>query len=458
MLFNANMISAQSLETRLETQITLYPTLRHLVRFLPWDHKRVLGYFQKEAERNPFLVKSSDSFANSQSREALMEDVLPDWYNPPAQGPNLQEHLQGQISALSLPPRQMDALIYLTQWLSNSGYLEETPEVWANGSVWSPRELEAVVPILQSLDPPGIGARSLQECLLLQLKDQPQSLAALLVQEYLEEVATCTGSSSQARQNREALLQKLRAHQIPFDADLKTLEAAIKQIQDLEPRPARDFGHSDSPTVTPDLKASLATGGWQVSLTYEVGQRFCLNSEAVSLLKQSNKPSKDIQRLESLLQKAESMLTALKQWQENILKVGQFLIDRQQAFLSSRSLIDLVPTPQQLVAQSVGLSNATVSRIVRGRYLLICDQPSKIIPLRSLCVPLGVAGRTTQQVQLLLVQLIDEESPMNPFSDEQLAQLLKIRFGLPIARRTVAKYRQMAGLPPAHTRRRARAN
>ncbi len=440
-----------NLETRLETQTALYPTLRHLVRFLPWDHKRVVGYLQDEAKHNPFLVDSR-SIAQAGRREALLEDILPSWYEPSVQKPSLQEHLYGQISALSLPSRQREALVYLAQWLSNSGYLEETAEAWANGSVWSPKELEAVVPILQSLDPPGIGARSLRECLLLQLKDQPQSLSVLLVRDYLEELAACIGDSTAAKQSREVLRQKLREHpQIPFSTELE-LETAILQIQELEPRPARNFGQSEAPIVTPDLKAEpQALGCWQVSLTSEVEQRFCLNSEAMELLTKTVR-SQDAQRLEALLQKARSLLTALNQWQENILKVGQFLVDRQQAFLSSRDQLDLVPTPQQLVAQAVGLSNATVSRIVRGRYLLICAQKRITIPLSALCVPVRVGGRTPQQVQQLLTQLIQEELPTHPYSDEQLSQLLKVRFGLPIARRTVSKYRKLAGLEPSHQR------
>jgi RNA polymerase sigma-54 factor len=142
----------------------------------------------------------------------------------------------------------------------------------------------------------------------------------------------------------------------------------------------------------------------------------------------------------------------LNQWQENILKVGQFLVERQQAFLNSRNKLDLVPTPQQLVAQTVGLSNATVSRIVRGRYLLICDRQNQTIALGSLCVSVRVGGRTLQQVQQLLVQLIQEESPTNPYTDEQLAHLLGIRFALPIARRTVTKYRQLMSLESSRRR------
>lgn len=443
--------SAPAIETHLETQTVLYPTLQQLVRFLPWDRKRVVDYVREEAKHNPFLIEINDASPLGRD-EALLEDVLPDWYSPPAQELSLSEHLLGQIS-VSIPSRQREALIYLTQWLSNSGYLEETPSYWATGSVWSAAQLEAVVPILQSLDPPGIGARSLQECLLLQLKDQPQSLAFLLVQEYLEELANCTGNSLEARHNRELLLQKLRQRkQIAIDADIEAIANAIHEIQQLEPRPARNFGSSDAPIVTPDLKAELTASYWQVSLAYEVEKRFCLNSDAIELLQKSPKQARDTQQLQALLQKAKNLLTALHLWQENLLKVGQFLVERQQAFLQSRDKLDLVPTPQQLVAQSVGLSNSTISRIVRGRYILICDQHSRIIPLYSLCVPVRVGGRTPAQIQQLLAQLIEEESPAHPYSDEQLAQLLRIRFGLAITRRTVTKYRKIAGINSSHHR------
>ncbi|MBV8882540.1 MAG: hypothetical protein JO235_00870 [Chroococcidiopsidaceae cyanobacterium CP_BM_RX_35] len=496
-----SIVTGAYLETRLETQTILYPTLRQLVRLLPWDHKRVVGYLQAEARNNPFIVEKSGSSDWSGSRETLLADILPNWYTPAAQGLSLQEHLSGQISALSLPLAQRDALLYLTQWLSNAGYLETDAQTWANGSPWSPKELETIVPLLQNLDPPGIGARSLRECLLLQLKEPAQSLPALLVRDYLQQLANCTGSSLEAKQSREWLLQTLREQRLvevplkgqhasslkssqpraevpsvertgvgnpptrlaPEEApaaalskpnlDEEALLGAIRQIQALEPRPARNFGYSHAPIVTPDLKAErLSSAVWQVSLVYEVEQRFCLDQEAIELLPTRDRQNQDTQRLSSLLQKAQSLLTALKQWQENILKVGQFLVERQQAFLSSRDHLELVPTPQQLVAQAVGLSNATVSRIVRGRYLLICDQSSRILPLNSLCVPVRVGGRTSQQVQQLLVQLIQEESPIAPYTDEQLAQLLKLRFGLPIARRTVAKYRKIAGLDPAHSR------
>ncbi len=465
-----SIATGAALNTRLETQAVLYPTLRQLVRLLPWDHKRVMGYLQEEAKSNPFVVENNGASDWSRSRETLLADTLPDWYTPLDPGLSLQDHLYGQISALSLSERQRETLLYLTQWLSNAGYLEATAQTWASGSPWSPGELEAVVPLLQSLDPPGIGARSLQECLLLQLKDRPQSLPALLVRDYLEELADCTGSSLEAKQSREALRQKLRERcaqrnacggsltslwqsQVTPNLGEDALVGAIRQIQALEPRPARNFGESDAPIVTPDLKAELLSSAfWQVSLIYEVEQRFCLNQEAIGLLTKQDRRTPDTQRLESLLQNAQSLLTALKQWQENILKVGQFLVERQQTFFSSRDRLDLVPTPQQLVAQAVGLSNATVSRIVRGRYLPICEQPSRIVPLNSLCVPVRVGGRTPQQVQQLLVQLIQEESSIAPYSDEKLAQLLRIRFGLPIARRTVAKYRKLAGLKPAHNR------
>ena len=453
----SSIYATPSVDTHLETQAVLYPTLRYLVQLLPLDRRRVKHQLQEAAKDNPFLIDRS-IWLNLDKREILLNDVLPQWYTPPAPEPNLQEHLAGQISALSLPLKQREALVYLTQWLSPSGYLEETSQAWTRGSPWSARELEIVVSHLQSLDPPGIGARSLQECLLLQLP--PQTLPTLLVQDYLEDLAACLERSLEANQNRERLLEKLQdsLYKTPknpyltsLSLDLPKLEAAIRQIQSLEPRPGRNFSYTPATIAIPDLIAEPQPSGWQVSLACEVERDFCLNEDAIALITQS-KP--DTQRLENLLHKAQTLLTALKQWQENILKVGKFLVARQQTFLSSQNGLDLVPTQNQMVAQSVGLSNATISRIVRERYLLIQGQSSQIVPLRSLCTPLGVGGRTPQQLQQLIEQLIKAESITEPLTDEQVAQLLKLRFGLAIARRTVTKYRQQAGLESSHKRRR----
>ncbi|MGF1991278.1 MAG: RNA polymerase subunit sigma-54 [Nostoc sp. ZfuVER08] len=429
-----------ALETHLETQAVLYPTLRQLVQLLPWNHLRVREYLQEQAKHNPFLRK------NSANREALLEDILPSWYEPITREPSLQEHLRGQISALNITSRQREALIYLTTWLSPSGYLAESPLLWAAGSSWSALELEAVVPLLQHLDPPGVGARSLQECLLIQLQDRPHSLTTLLVRDYLEDVAKCVGNSNEVKYNQQLLREKLQ-QRLFEPPTLPALAAAIGEIQTLEPRPGRNFSYSPTSIVTPDLQAKPDANKWQVSLVSQVSQEYSLDEEAVATLNiQKNS------RLESLLQQAQNLLTALHRWQENLLKVGQFLVERQQAFLASQDNLDLVPTPQQLIAQSLGLSDATISRIVRERYLLICGQQNRILALRSLCPPVGVGGRTPTQIQQLIMQLIQEETTAKPYSDEQLSQLLKLRFGVEIARRTVVKYRQLAGIDSSHRR------
>ncbi|MCW5315116.1 RNA polymerase subunit sigma-54 [Nostoc sp. KVJ3] len=441
------LTSTLSVETRLETQAVLYPTLRQLVQLLPWNHQRVREHLQAEAQHNPFLRHQ-----NSNHREALLEDILPNWYSPVAMQPSLQEHLRGQIAALDLPPKQREALSYLMQWVSPSGYLEESPQVWISGSAWNVKELEVVVSHLQSLDPPGIGARSPQECLLLQLQDRPNSLAALLVRDYLADVANCIGNSTQGNEHQQLLLKKLqlyaeRVSVVESPINLTTLKAAIQEIQTLEPRPGRNFSHHPVAIATPDLQAEFNANGWQVSLTSEVSQEFCLDEEAIALLAQSNHKMQ-----ETLLQQARNLLSALNQWQENLLKVGQFLVNRQQAFLTSKDSLDLVPTPQQLVAQSVGLSNATISRIVRDRYLLINGEKSRIVPLQSFCTTVGIGGRTPKQIQELIIQLIQQEPPAKSYSDEELAQLLKLRFGIAIARRTVVKYRKMAGIESSRAR------
>ncbi|MBF2067106.1 MAG: RNA polymerase subunit sigma-54 [Calothrix sp. C42_A2020_038] len=434
-----------ALELRVETRTFLYPALRQLVRLLPLDHKRILQEVQSEVRQNPFLM---DTQSRGDTVLTVISDVLPDWYEPTVATETLQAYLEGQIS--TFPPSQQQKLLSLLRWITPSGYLEESSIVWAAGTPWHPHELEAMIPLLQSLDPPGVGARSLQECLLLQL-DPSEYLAIFIVRECLDELAACISSQVKQQQFLETLIQR---QQVPKETTLAQLQAAIRQIQALEPRPGSNFNSEPIATVTPDLKVQFINERWQASLAYDVEQRFTLNLEAIELLKSAKQP-REIQRLESLLQKAKNLLNALSQWQENLLKVGQFLCDQQQAFLASRDPLDLIPTAQQLVAQSVSLSDATVSRIVRDRYLLIDAPPHQTIPLSYLCARATVGGRTPQQLQQSIIELLQSESSTHPYSDTQLAQLLKLRFGVSIARRTIAKYRRLLGIENASHRKKA---
>ncbi|QYO63094.1 hypothetical protein [Leptolyngbya sp. 7M] len=272
------------LEPRLEAQAVLYPSLRQLVRLLPLNHKQILRELQTEAQQNPFLI---DTVTTEGRSEPLINDWLPDYYEPAAASESLQSHLEAQIAALSISASQRQKLLTLMQWLSPAGYLEESPSLWAAGTPWHPQELEAVVPLLQSLDPPGVGARSLQECLLLQLQDgqaapvdTPVGLATVLVRDHLDELAS---GMNAAETGLFALLERLKQRQqIPAETTLVQLQQAIRQIQALEPRPGRNFSYTPAPTITPDLQVQRQPdGNWQVSLAYEFKSRFVLNAEAV---------------------------------------------------------------------------------------------------------------------------------------------------------------------------------
>ncbi|WP_297088172.1 hypothetical protein [Thermoleptolyngbya sp. C42_A2020_037] len=439
--------SKPALHLQVKLQPVLYPSLRQLVQLLPLDYRRVLHRLQSEALRNPFLI---DAQLGGRSAETLLGDISPDWYEPIATPETLQDHLESQISVL--PVSQQQKLRTLLPWIAPSGYLEESPDVWARGTSWTPLELAAMVPVLQSLDPPGVGARSLRECLLLQ-SDPTDSLITHIIRNYLDELATGLATSA----GLQPLLHTLR-HDAPEFASISMseLQAAVRRIQALEPRPGRNFSYAPVATVVPDLTVQPAGGAtdelWEVTLVRAVESRFGLNAEAIALLDTPLPPAKR-QQLEALFQQAQSLLTALSQWQENLLKVGQFLCDRQQAFLRSRNPLDLLPTSQQLVAQAVSLSDATVSRIVRDRYLLLNISPRQILPLSCLCPAAVVGGRTPQQIQQVIQELIQAEPPHKPYSDAQLVHLLKLRFGLAIARRTVAKYRTQLGIANAAQRR-----
>ncbi len=441
-----SLSSKPALNLQAKLQPALYPSLQQLVRLLPLDHRQVLHRVQSEAMRNPFLI---DTQPCGLSAETLLGDTSPDWHEPVAAPETLQSHLESQIALL--PTLQQDKLRALLPWISPSGYLEESPTVWARGTPWTAPALEAMVSVLQSLDPPGVGARSLRECLLLQC-DSRDALVVHIIRHYLDKLADGLARP----EGLQPLLHTLRQDSPKFASlSISELQAAVHTIQGLEPRPGRNFSYGPMAAVVPDLIAQPVTGvdgPWEVTLAKVVESRFRLNAEAIALLEAAPSPAKR-QQLEALFQQAQSLLAALSQWQENLLKVGQFLCDRQQVFLRSRNFLDLLPTSQQFVAQSVGLSDATVSRIVRDRHLLLNASPQQILPLVRLCPAATVGGRTPQQIQQAIQDLIQGESPHKPYSDAQLAHLLRLSLGVAIARRTVAKYRYQLGIANTAQRR-----
>jgi RNA polymerase sigma-54 factor len=372
-----------------------------------------------------------------------------------AAAPSLQDHLRGQLALMRLSPEDRAALWALIESLDADGYLADSLEEIAErlGAPVSPEapatdadaegdglleRLQCALKWLQSLDPAGVGARSLAECLTLQLRAPPQTpthtLAAEICRQYLDLLA-----------RRE--FKKLSA---ATGADEAQLRQARELIVRCDPKPGRAFGHNDNTVVVPDVIVQRSGRGWKVQLNPDVMPKLRINDlYAQAIRGQRNGTGAG---LNARLQEARWFVKNIQQRFDTIVRVSQAIVGRQKGFLN-HGAIAMKPLVLREIADELGLHESTISRVTTAKYMAT---PYGTFELKyffgsSLSTDAGGNASSTA-VRALLRQLVAAEDPKMPLSDGQLAQMLSEQ-GIQVARRTVAKYREALKIAPANLRR-----
>jgi RNA polymerase sigma-54 factor len=369
-----------------------------------------------------------------------------------AAAPSLQDHLRGQLALMRLSPEDRAALWALIESLDADGYLADPLEEIAE-RLGAPAEadaadeadgdgllerLQCALKWLQSLDPAGVGARSLAECLTLQLRAQPQTpahkLAADISRQHLDLLA-----------RRE--FKKLSA---ATGADETQLREARDLIVRCDPKPGRAFGQNDSRVVVPDVIVQRSGRGWKVQLNPDVMPKLRINDlYAQAIRGQRNGTAAG---LNTRLQEARWFVKNIQQRFDTIVRVSQAIVERQKGFLN-HGAIAMKPLVLREIADELGLHESTISRVTTAKYMAT---PYGTFELKyffgsSLSTDAGGNASSTA-VRALLRQLVAAEDPKAPLSDGQLAQMLSEQ-GIQVARRTVAKYREAMKIAPANLRR-----
>jgi len=410
-----------------------------------------------EAEANPEREASVESDAAPEGELRFDEmpgsgGVYPDDDAGPAQAARpdtLREHLQGQL-ALTRASRRDAALVgLLIDELDENGYLA-TPLDEILG--WLPAELEADIDelraalnLLQSFDPPGIGARDMAECLLLQLRTpdigrlpeaaDPAVLAC--AREICARHLPLLAAGNSARL-REAL-----------QCSEAVLRAAHGVIVRLEPRPGRAWTVPAADYAIPDVIVRRGRHGWQAVLNTAVVPRLHVNNLYAQLL--GNQRDTANSGLHAQLQQARWMIRNVEQRFDTILRVAQAIVARQSAFFSQGPAA-MRPLILKDIAGELGLHESTISRATTQKYMLT---PFGTLELKrffgtGVSTDNGDATSATA-VQAVIRQMVAEEDRTRPLSDNQIMQRLSDR-GIVIARRTVAKYREALRIAPAALR------
>ena len=355
-----------------------------------------------------------------------------------ADGPTLAEHLHAQVSAAAGDSREEFVARAIIDQLDEAGYLTVTVSEIAGALGVPLAEAERALAVVQSLDPTGVGARSLAECLALQAKeaDRYDPCMARLI-DNLELVA----------RGDVARLKRM------CEVDDEDFADMLSELRAYDPRPGLRFGGGGEAAVVPDILLDPAGSGWTIVLNEATLPRLIVNrSYYLELARGGDKAAHGW--LKEQLSEANWLMKALDQRAKTILKVAAEIVKRQDGFFR-RGVAELKPLTLRAVAEAIDLHESTVSRVTSNKYLA-CPRGTfelKYFFTSGVATADGEGAASAEAVKAAIRQLIEAEEPKAILSDDTLVDLLKGK-GFDLARRTVAKYREAMGIGSSVQRRR----
>src|SRR3954470_12659304 len=361
-----------------------------------------------------------------------------------AAGQSLQDHLSWQLDLAKLEPREFAIARAIVDAISDDGYLTESldeiantlrPEIECDST-----EVESVlVGCVQALDPPGVGARSVGECIELQLRQLDPATpgfntAIEIARHHLELVA---------ERELSLLRRELRATE-------EEIASALALVRSCHPRPGATVSTGCAEYVVPDVFVRRTDHGWSVEINSATLPRVRLNNSYASLIGRNASHA----TMRAQLQEARWLLKSLEIRNETLIKVARSIVERQQAFLEHGDE-HMRPMILKDIAEAVGMHESTISRVTSGKYM---HTPRGVFELRyffsSQVEGADGSGTSSTAIRAKIKKLVKEEDAETPLSDGRIAELLSGE-GIPVARRTVAKYREAMGIAPSNERRRA---
>jgi RNA polymerase sigma-54 factor len=366
---------------------------------------------------------------------------LPDLENRGAEGPTLVEHLLAQIGAEAHDAREALVAARLVGDLDDAGYFIGDVAALA-AELGVPRtEVERGLTLIQSLDPTGVGARTLAECLALQARE---------IDRYDPCMARLIDNLDALAKGEIARLKRL------CDVDDEDFADMLAELRSFDPKPGLRFGGGSEAAVVPDVLVSAGKdGGWAIALNEDSLPRLVVNRSYYLELKEGCADRKSQAWLGEQLAEANWLLRALDQRAKTILKVAAEIVRRQAGFFRE-GVSAMKPLILRDVAEAIDMHESTVSRVTSNKFLAC---PRGTFEMKYFFSS-GVAaadgeGASSEAVKARIRALCDAEDPGKVLSDEALAALLK-QDGFDLARRTVAKYREAIGIGSSAQRRRAK--
>jgi RNA polymerase sigma-54 factor len=364
---------------------------------------------------------------------------------------SLQDHLAEQLADLELNEADKLLALHVISFVDRTGYVGRRNEkdeflpvsLLEIASTFTPpttpERVEQVLHTVQELDPPGVAARDLRECLLLQVQDEtPQrDLVRRIILDHLEDVA----------HNRLPAIHKRTG------ADLEHIRQAVEVVKHLNPKPGNQYSPEGTRYVTPDVIIEKnEDGGYDIRLTDDWAPRLNIPKRYYQMYKNRDGDPQTREYLKKKLQSAEWLKDAIEQRRNTLEKVTRAIVGHQKAFLDyGPDFIE--PLKMQQIADQVGVHVTTVSRAVDDKWVMT---PRGVFPLKRFFVGAATNKETGEQipwekVKKALLEMVHEEDKHNPLSDEELEERLQ-KAGYPVKRRTVTKYRKLLNIPSSRER------
>jgi len=469
----------QSLQLKLGQSLTMTPQLQQAIRLLQMPALELQAHLAEVLETNVMLeqedpedeVELEAHFTAVQQTQDLsqtepveIEVVEQPWADRPGtgsdaaraeddeqperdiadeRGESLRDHLLAQLELAGLSDNDLSVAAALVDALNDDGYLSESltdigdtlrPEI-----DWDEEEIERVLLLVQTLEPVGVGARNLSECLGIQLAQlEPTtpglSLARRIAEQHLDLLA---------QRDPSPLRQATGAEE-------DELALAVALVRACHPRPGSLVSSSKPEYVIPDVFVRRKGKGWAVELNPGTMPRIRVNQEYAGLLGRSGAHT----TLRTQLQEARWLLKSLEIRHDTLVKVTRAIVERQTDFLNQGDE-HMRPMILKDIASAISMHESTISRVTSGKYM---HTPRGVYELRyffSSQVEGGDGqGTSSTAIRAKIRKLIREEDPANPLSDSRLAEILSGE-GIPVARRTVAKYREGLGIGSSAERKKA---
>ncbi|BCU78902.1 RNA polymerase factor sigma-54 [Luteolibacter sp. LG18] len=463
-------MSHASLNQSLSQQQTLAPQMRKSLEILQASTLELTQLVRQSLETNPVLediteIDSLDAegpdpeeadsldYLNETDDDwrdrSIMEGRTSPWtsedeerrqrlYDSIVAPETLQQHLSHQLDLSMVEPSVREAGRALIANLDERGFLDMPAKELAVRMNLKNSDLREALVLIQSFDPPGVGAESIQESLLIQLDraGEAASIEYKIVRDHLEDLA------------RKRYPQIARA----LGTNVERITEAASRIGRLTPNPGGDFDPTGNPYILPDVVIERDDDGeWSARLTNEYLPNLRINDFYKDMIGRSKTDGKTRQFLRDQIRDGRSLIRSISLRQETILAIAYKLIEHQPAFLA-KGHRHLRPLTMNDIADQLSLHATTVSRAVAGKYILT---PHGLMEMRAFFATgyqtEGGEEVSNAGVREAIQQIIAQENPSKPLSDDALAKQLKAQ-GINVARRTVAKYREQLNILPSHLR------